>query len=102
MARGGANFPKDAWQQRVRAKLLGSAASVQLKQDNHTAIAAARKVLRQNLADRYQGSHFRTNLGYFIVGALFSVLVMATSREKIDRSLSRMAVGKCLGSELMA
>jgi len=79
MARGGANFPKDAWQQRVRAKLLGSAASVQLKQDNHTAIAAARKVLRQNLADRYQGSHFRTNLGYFIVGALFSVLVMAVA-----------------------
>ena len=72
-------FPDGSWQAALLGKLPGPGERLQLEQKNHTVIRNARKTLSDHLAAAFQGTHFRTNHGWFSLGALFSAVVFGLS-----------------------
>ncbi|HML52740.1 MAG TPA: DUF2207 domain-containing protein [Solidesulfovibrio magneticus] len=77
VGRGKKRFPQNSWQAGLIDALLGGAPAVRLEQENHQAVRAAQKALRDDLKDRYEGSHFQVNRVYFLVGVALCLLVFA-------------------------
>jgi len=77
VGRGKKRFAQGSWQAGLLDALLGGAPAVRLEQENHRAVRAAQKALREDLKDRYESSHFQVNRVYFLVGVALSLLVFA-------------------------
>lgn len=73
-------FAKGSWQDLVADKLLGARGNVlKLTSENHARVSEARKRLREILAEHYDGSHFKTNTGAFVLGVLLSIVVLVVT-----------------------
>jgi uncharacterized membrane protein YgcG len=77
VGRGKKPFPQGSWQAGLLDALLGRMPAVRLEQENHQAVRAAQKALREDLKDRYEGSHFRMNRSFFYAGVALSLLAFA-------------------------
>lgn len=77
VGRGKNRFPQGSWQAGLLEALLDGAPAVRLEQENHQAVRTAQKALRDDLKDRYEGSHFQVNRAYFFVGVALCLLVFA-------------------------
>lgn len=80
--------PLEGDEARLYEKLLGSSASIELKQRNHATIGGARTALQKALATKLEKTHFVRNLPWWLGGLLLSllatlVLVLATGSSPV-------------------
>lgn len=66
-------------EQAILSKLLGTRKSIEFTQSNSSIVQSARNNFKRAIEDENGSIYFNNNLGFFVIGVIFSVIVIALS-----------------------
>lgn len=89
-------------EQAMREKLFSGREEIELKQENHTTLQAARAELEKGLGVVYEGSMFRKNSDWAIYGLLLILLAMLGTAMIGLLAASSVGLGQKVGLPLLA